>query len=112
MGDGKGASGRIPTAPQATRIAELFKRRLTTPWTDKEVRAFKRLMPIDIADLDMVCRYHEAERSKGDDGHHRRDMGTFLNNFTTELDRARAWESKPNGTGQSRPFTSANAPSL
>lgn len=37
----------------------------------------------------MVCRYTEAERAKGDDGRHRRDLLTFLNNFTGELDRAR-----------------------
>jgi hypothetical protein len=30
----------------------------------------------------------------GDDGRHRRDLLTFLNNLPGEIDRAREWESK------------------
>jgi len=82
-------SDNIPTTPQALRIAMLFRRRPTTPWSDKEVRAYKKLGKIDPEDLEVVCRYTESERAKGDEGRHRRDLATFLNNFTGELDRAR-----------------------
>jgi hypothetical protein len=86
-------AGSIPTNPQAIRIAELYRRRPTTPWSAKEIRAFRALGTIDPSDLDAVCRYTESERSKGDEGCHRRDLLTFLNNFTGELDRARQKQS-------------------
>lgn len=79
----------IPTSPQALRIAALFRRRPTTPWSAKEVKAYKAIGKIDPEDLELVCRYTEAERQKGENGRHRRDLATFLNNFTGELDRAR-----------------------
>jgi hypothetical protein len=47
-----------------------------------------------MAELDLVFRYTLSEQSKGDNGRHRRDLVTFLNNYTGELDRAKAWKSK------------------
>ena len=88
-------TGSTPTNPQAIRIAQLYGRRLTTAWSAKEIRAFKAISPIDPDDLDVVCRYTESERAKGDQGCHRRDLGTFLNNFSGELDRAREKTIKP-----------------
>jgi hypothetical protein len=82
-------SDNTPTSPQAIRIAELFRRRPTTPWSAKEIRSYKAIGVIDPEDLELVCRYTEAERAKGDQGIHRRDLATFLNNFHGELDRAR-----------------------
>lgn len=79
----------IPTTPQALRIAALYRRRPTTAWSTKEIKAYKAIGKIDPEDLEMVCRYTEAERAKGKNGRHRRDLATFLNNFTGELDRAR-----------------------
>ena len=88
------ANPNLPTSEPAQRIASLFSRRLTTPWSKKEVKAFKAIGPIESADLDVIFRYYAAERAKGDTGpeggRHRRDLATFLNNFTGELDRARA----------------------
>ena len=80
---------RIPTAPQALRIAALYRRKPTTQWSTKEIKAYKAIGKIDPEDLELVCQYTEAERKKGDDGRHRRDLATFLNNFTGELDRAK-----------------------
>lgn len=80
----------LPTCTEAIRISKLFRRRLTTPWEEKEIKTFKRLMPIASADLDMLERYYAAERAKPNDkGIHRRDLPTFLNNFAGEIDRAR-----------------------
>lgn len=83
---------RYPTTGPAKRIAALFRRRLTTAWDPEEVKTFKAIGPIDLADLDVIEAYYARERAKGDGdngGKHRRDLKTFLNNFTTELDRAR-----------------------
>lgn len=84
---------RLPTTEPAKRIAALFHRRLTTTWSLGEIAAFKAIGPIDSADLDLIEAYYVRERAKGDGekgGIHRRDLGTFLNNYTGELDRARA----------------------
>ncbi len=95
-GQGESHAKNLPTSIPAIRIAHLFKRRLTTPWSEKEVRAFKKLHPLDLDELTLVEGYYEAERAKGDDGIHRRDMLTFLNNFPGEVDRARqAQNSRP-----------------
>ncbi len=51
-------------------------------------------MPIALESLDLIERYYAVERAKGDEGIHRRDMLTFLNNFTGELDRANAVKAK------------------
>ena len=77
-----------PTTTQALRIARLYRRRETTPWSAKEIRAFKAIGQISMEELETVCRYEEAEMAKGDDGRHRRDLLTFLNNFHGERDRA------------------------
>ena len=87
-------SDSIPKSPQAIRIAQLYNRRPTTAWSKKEIRAFKAASPINHEDLEIVCRYTEAERAKGEQGRHRRDLATFLNNFTGELDRAREKQPK------------------
>lgn len=87
---------RTPTTETAQRIARLFNRRLTTAWSEKEVRAFKALGEIAADDLDAVERYYAQERAKGPEaGRHRRDLLTFLNNFPGEVDRARAKSPRP-----------------
>ncbi len=90
-GNGQRGKGIVPTTPEAKTIASLFKRKESTPWQEKEVKAFKKIMPMDAEELALVCAYTEAERKKGDEGIHRRDLVTFLNNFRTEVDRAREW---------------------
>ena len=89
-GDGQKNPEAIPTTPEAMRIADLYGRRHTTPWSAKEIRAFKAIPKESLEQLDLVCRYTEAERAKGIKGIHRRDLATFLNNFQGELDRAKA----------------------
>jgi len=80
----KGASERVPTTSTAKRIADLYGRRHTTPWSEKEIRAFKALMPIAEADLSLVERLY-----KSGDKFARKSLLTFLNNFLGEVDRAK-----------------------
>lgn len=97
--EGKG-SDRIPTTQQSQRIAAIFHRKLTTAWSEAEVAKYKRIGIIPEDDLDALERYYAAERAKGNEGRHRRDLTTFLNNFAAELDRARNYMANPNGTGK------------
>lgn len=86
-----------PSTEPAIRIARLFSRRLSTSWSSREIKAYRKLVKDGcfqtLDDLEVVERYYFAERKK-DNGIHRRDLSTFLNNFQGELDRARAWEQK------------------
>lgn len=80
---------------QADRIATLFKRRKNTPWSPKEVTAWKKLTdkgkrPLDEDDLVLIEQYYLEARRKSDN-YCRRDLYTFLNNFGGEVDRAREW---------------------
>lgn len=91
----------VPTTRTAQRIATLFNRRLTTPWSVSEIKAFKLCGMITDAELEIVEKYYASERAKGELGIHRRDLCTFLNNWRGELDRARAFSSKtPKGWAQ------------
>lgn len=69
------------------RIGSLFLRRSTTKWSEKENEALLKVMPISGEDIEIVRSYYEVERKKPD-GIHRRDILTFLNNYSGELDRA------------------------
>lgn len=87
----RGAKDAIPTTPEAIAISELFSRRLTTEWSKKEIESFKSACKrgvVTVPAITTISRYYVAERAKGNDGRHRRDLCTFLNNFDGELDRA------------------------
>lgn len=90
----------IPTTPEALRIGAMFNRRPTSQWNEKEVRQFKKLKKdgcfADVTEVALLERYYQAERRKGDKGVHRRDLQTLLNNWPSELDRARAWAARFN----------------
>jgi len=95
----------VPTTRTAQRIATLFNRRLTTPWSVQEIKAFKACGHITDTELEIVEKYYASERAKGEEGPnrgiHRKDLGTFLNNWRGELDRATAFASKtPKGWAQ------------
>lgn len=85
------ATRNAPSTPEALALASLFNRKPTTEWSAKEVVAFKTAKPTQ-DELSSISRYYERERAKGKDGHHRRDMSTFLNNYRGEVDRAVATE--------------------
>lgn len=99
------ASSKHPTSDLAKSIAALFSRRLTTEWDEKEIAAFKKLPQAEaLESMPTIAAYYAAERRKGENGVHRHDLGTFLNNFRGELDRARVWRQQHplrNGNGHS-----------
>jgi hypothetical protein len=91
-------SERVPTTEQSKRIATIFHRRHSTAWSEKEVAAYRKIGTLSPEDLSALESYYADERKKGDDGRHRRDLQTFLNNFQGELDRAnQARKPKVNG---------------
>lgn len=73
----------------------MMHRKLTTHWSEKEVRQYKKLHKShcfdDLDDLALLERYYAFERRRGDNGRHRRDLITLLNNWQGELDRATLW---------------------
>lgn len=98
---------RLPTTEIPIRIAKLFRRRLTTPWSEKEFASFKKAGPIESSDMDLIEKYYAAERKKGrgpQGGIHRSDLPTFLNNFRGELDRATAMFAKKSNSGDQEEF--------
>lgn len=95
VSEGKDSS-MIPTTDQSKRIATVFHRRLETPWTVKEVAAYKRLGTIPETDLAAVEAYYAANwPPRRDVNILRHDLLTFLNNFQGEVDRAHAAKTKP-----------------
>ncbi len=84
-----------PTSEVAKRIAALAHRRLTTPWLPKEVKQFRFLVSAgyfkSLDDLALVERFYEAQRKRGPDGTHRRDLYTLINNWAGEVDKANDW---------------------
>lgn len=86
--EGKNKS-KVPTTEQSKRVADIFHRRHTTRWSDKEIAAYKKLGTIPAEDLATVEAYY-----KTGEPYLRRDLLTFLNNFPGELDRARAWQAE------------------
>lgn len=82
-----------PTTEEAITIAHIVGRKETTPWSQAEIKKFtdlKRSGSLTSENLSALSVYYAVERRKGDDGRHRRDLSTFLNNFPGELDRAHA----------------------
>lgn len=80
----------LPTTENAIRISKIFHRRLETPWSEKEVRAFKKIGPIDGEELSSVERYYQANWPPDSNRNIlRHDLSTFLNNFRGEIDRSK-----------------------
>lgn len=108
LGEEKG----LPTSEEAKAIADLFHRRHTTPWSEKEIRAFKSGMKRKVITLEAIIGliepYYAKERAKGGEGIHRRDLLTFLNNFDGELDRAAAFKANPSAHDKHQPNNSRN----
>ncbi len=92
--DAEALNNMIPTTESAKRISTLFGRRITTAWAEKEVKRYRELIKagyLTPEDLELIERYYVYQR-KRENGIHRRVLCTFLNNFSGELDRARAWD--------------------
>lgn len=81
----------VPTTDEAKAIADLFSRKHAAEWDDREIAAFKKARKLLTMDnIKLLTVYYASERRKGDEGIHRRDLGTFLAHVAGEIDRARA----------------------
>lgn len=115
----KGKTGK-PFSEAAKLITGLYRRRLTTHWSEKEIAAFLVLENMgcfaQLDDLNLIIRYYEFERKKGDGpkgGIHRRDLDTFLNRYLGELDRANLWaEKNPRLAYPKTPVSNAVTPEI
>ncbi len=81
------------------RINGWYHRRDNTPWSEKELRAYKKLPPTSDDELDLLERYTTKHE------HARRDIPTLLNNWQGDIDRARRWADNPRGKEQTKEFT-------
>lgn len=77
-------------------VGVLMRRQAGTPWSARELEAFRASRLDDCAaaefeaQLEPLREYYHAKIS-GEKDIRRRDLQTLLNNWTGELDRARAW---------------------
>lgn len=85
--------GKAPKSDEAKKIADIFHRRHGTEWADNEITGFRKIKDaIALKDLELIHKWYESERAKGEEGRQRRNLDTFLNNYLGELDKAREWE--------------------
>jgi hypothetical protein len=97
----------VPAQPKSdhlrVRICGWFKRRLSTKWSDKEMRALKLVYKdLDQEDLAAVDAYYSASIDQSKD-YRRRDVVTLLNNWAGEVDRARRWASEQQQQAPAKP---------
>jgi hypothetical protein len=71
------------------RIGRWFKRRDSTRWSARELKAFKALLPIPDDELGELEAYYAAVLPFGAYDSRRRSVLTLLNNWPGELDQAR-----------------------
>ncbi len=81
-----GTSAALP-CPQKLAVGSWFGRRATTPWSDKELKAWKALHPETITEgIDILAAPYAAKEKFC-----RRDLLTLLNNWQGEIDRWRSY---------------------
>ena len=80
-----------PTPNRAFALGGVFKRRESTPWSEKELKAFKEsALKAHPEDFDLVIAYYQSDAP-----YKRKDLQTLLNNWNGEVDRARDWKANP-----------------
>lgn len=83
---------QIPNTELQTRINGWFKRRESTPWSPKELKALREIESQKHPEEDIALL--EAYYTSGYQ-YLRRDIQTLLNNWASEIDRARNWKVTP-----------------
>lgn len=79
------------------RVGAMIRRRPTTQWSNKEIKALKEIFDFNTPEEDLVAL--EA-RYQSDDKYLRRELMTLLNNWNGEIDKSRSTSpSGNNGTG-------------
>jgi hypothetical protein len=100
-GNGKEGVSQKALSPELEafrlRVGALIKRRPTTQWSTKEIKALKEVFDFNTPEEDLVAL--EA-RYQSDDKYLRRELMTLLNNWNGEIDKSRSTSpSGNNGTG-------------
>lgn len=78
--------------PYSLRIGALFGRKPKTLWTIYEVEALQQIGDLDEDDIVALEDYYLNFQVVNGFDPRRRDLATLLNNWTTEIDRARQWK--------------------
>lgn len=103
---------RLPESVPAKRIAAIFHRALTTPWSTLEIAAFKASGAVEISaeDLKAVEQYYAEHWPPSKESNIlRHDLKTFLVNLPGEIDRANAAKASGRGNGAHQ-WTAAKEP--
>ena len=79
----------LENSPLMLRVGELFNRNESTLWTIGETESLSQIGPSG-KELTLIKNYYTAVFPKDKD-YRRRKLLTLLNNWNSELDRARAW---------------------
>jgi uncharacterized protein YdaU (DUF1376 family) len=89
-GGGGKPNPKLPTTEPAKRLAKIFRRKLTTEWSDKEIASFKKIShALDPDDLTALENYYADNWPPSIDNNMlRHDLKTLLNNYAGEVDRA------------------------
>ena len=96
---------RLPTSPQAVRFAKLMHRKLTTPWQDNEIAAYKKIGRVPEDDLTALERYYGTHwPPKTGVNILRHDLLTLLNNLSGEIGRAHADETPAKAPAVKKPM--------
>ncbi len=82
-------------APEQIRLGTFHNRRSGRMFDDAELKAWKKLTPINEEDIKVVEKYYKAVIPIEKDIR-RRDLITLLNNWNGEVDRARNFKPVPN----------------
>lgn len=87
---------KVSPTDMMVRVGALYGRKATTQWSKKEEKAYRDIGSITAEDVKMIERYHvEMKKQPEDKAFHRRDLITLLNNWSSELDRAREYKYTP-----------------
>lgn len=80
----------LANTPDMVRIGSWFKRKATTLWNCQDTLIlFPILDNLEPEDMELMERYYTSDYQ-----YLRRDVATLLNNWESELDRAREWGDK------------------
>jgi len=87
--------------PSQIMVAGWFRRRPETPWSEKEVKAWKKCPDTLESELELLAAYYKAAIS-ADIDYRRRDLLTLLNNWQGEIDRAKKFQLNGNHNGSNQ----------
>lgn len=89
--EGKEGDGTRELSPELEafrlRVGAMIRRRPTTHWSTKEIKALKEIYDFNTPEEDLVAL---EERYKSNDPYLRRELMTLLNNWNGEIDKSRS----------------------